>query len=99
MGADDYLAISFTQLKGGDFNPATQEYVVDHPDMPEKEIVYRVECSTDISAWGSGPPYAVRQSVVDQGATEEVTYRTATSLDDEPCQFMRVFVIQRDKAP
>ncbi|MEM7146476.1 MAG: S8 family serine peptidase [Verrucomicrobiota bacterium] len=98
---EDYLSVTFTQLKGGVFDPGTLDYVIPHPDYPGlKEIVYRVECSTDLATWHSGPSVVSRILVVDDpsdpASAERATFRTASGVGDETCQFLRVVVEERD---
>ncbi|MEM8954781.1 MAG: hypothetical protein AAGD22_11570 [Verrucomicrobiota bacterium] len=98
---EEFFTITFARLKGGVLDAETLDYVVAHPDYPdEKEIVYRVECSTDLESWHSGPDFLEQGLVLDDpdapDLADQVTFRSSASLEEEACQFLRVMVEERD---
>jgi hypothetical protein len=56
------------------------------------DITYKVEDSTDLQTWQSGPLYTVR---TDNGSTNTATYRDLTAIQDAPRHFMRLTITRQ----
>ena len=91
---DDSLADEVAAIQQAEAAVATareSQRTIEREGDIRQDVEYRVEVSTDMDTWVHGDPHTV--TVLDTPETLEVY--SATALDDEPRQFIRLTVLRK----
>jgi hypothetical protein len=93
LGSTAWDAVPAQRLPRGSLLPLSNQWYLAmtyERDKLADDVQVEAEVSSDLTSWLSGPTHTVTEPVVDLGAFERVTVRTASPITAAPWKYMRL---------